>query len=185
MPPASKPKKASRPALLSLGLLLALLLLVFGQSAGASAQSARPALSGDAQTLFRILNHERAKHGLRPLRRSAALDEAARWQSHDMVARAYFEHERPGGPSLARRIRRTGYLAGTGSWAIGENIAWGEGSLSTPESIMQAWMKSPGHRANILRRRFEHVGIGLEPGIPERAGQEGGVTATTDFGARD
>jgi uncharacterized protein YkwD len=159
-------------------------LLVPQHSAARGSPKATSAASPDARSLFRLLNRERVKRGLRPLRRSAALDEAARWQSHDMVARGYFAHERPGGPSLSKRIRKAGYLAGARSWAVGENIAWGEGSYSTPRSIMSSWMKSPGHRANILRRRFEHVGVGLAQGIPGRSGQEG-VTATTDFGARD
>jgi uncharacterized protein YkwD len=183
MSPASN--RASRQAiLLSCVFLLASALLAPHHSAAASGPQATSAASSDARELFRLLNQERANHGLRALRHSAALDESARWQSRDMVARGYFDHQRPGGPSLSQRIRRTGYLSGARSWAVGENIAWGEGSLSSPRSIMEAWMKSPGHRENILRRRFEHVGIGLASGIPEASGQEG-VTATTDFGARD
>jgi uncharacterized protein YkwD len=185
MSPASN-RASNHTRFLCCAFVFALALLAPGHPA-ASARSfdATSASSSDAKAIFRLLNHERVKRGLRPLRHSAALDESAGWQSRDMVARGYFDHSRPGGPSLSQRIRRTGYLSGARSWALGENIAWGEGSLSTPQSIMRAWMKSPGHRANILRRRFKHVGIGLEQGIPERSGQEGGVTATTDFGARD
>jgi uncharacterized protein YkwD len=179
------PKRASRyAALFGCAFLLGSGLLAPHGSVARDGPGASLATSSDARGLFRLLNHERVTRGLRPLRHSAALDEAARWQSRDMVARGYFEHERPGGPSLSQRIRRAGYTAGARSWAVGENIAWGQGSLSTPQSIVRAWMKSPGHRANILRRRFEHVGVGLAPGIPGQSGQEG-VTATTDFGARD
>ena len=118
--------------------------------------------------------------------RAAALDGAARWQSHDMVARGYFDHERPGGPSLVKRIRGTGYLHGARSWAVGENIGWAEGGLSTSRSIVAAWMESSGHRANILNGRYRHIGIGIAYGIPDRraTGQGNGVTVTTDFGAR-
>jgi uncharacterized protein YkwD len=182
---SAAPKRASRRAILiSCAFLLGSCFLAPHHSLAAGFAT-RSASGADARAVFHLLNQERASHGLRPLRRSAALDEAARWQSHDMVARGYFDHERPGGPSLSRRIRRTGYLTGARSWAVGENIAWGEGTLSTPESIMDAWMHSPGHRANILNRRFEHVGIGLQNGIPEEGhGSQDGVTATTDFGAR-
>jgi uncharacterized protein YkwD len=179
------PNRTRRHAvLLSCAFLAASGLLIPQHSPARGSSKATSAASGDSRTLFRLLNRERARHGLRPFRRSAALDEAARWQSRDMVARGYFAHERAGGPSLAQRIRRAGYLAGARSWAIGENIAWGEGPFSTPQSIMRSWMNSLGHRANILRRRFEHVGVGLAQGIPGRSGQDG-VTATTDFGARD
>jgi uncharacterized protein YkwD len=180
------PRKASRLAvLLSCACLLGSALLAPHLSAAAQGPDATAASSSTTRTLFRLLNEERTSHGLRPLRHSAALDEAARWQSHDMVARTYFDHQRPGGPTLSQRIHKSGYLTGAQSWAIGENIAWGTGAYSTPQSIMDSWMKSPGHRANILRRRFEHVGIGLAQGIPEVGGQGGGVTATNDFGARD
>jgi uncharacterized protein YkwD len=184
MSPVSN-RASHRAVLLGCFLLLGLASLAPHLSSAAVHREARSASSSDARELFQLLNHERVKRGLRPLRHSNALDDSARWQSRDMVARGYFDHQRPGGPSLTQRIRRTGYLSGARSWAIGENIAWGEGSLSTPQSIMRSWMKSPGHRENILRRRFEHVGIGLAQGIPEQSGQDGGVTATTDFGARD
>jgi uncharacterized protein YkwD len=185
MSPALTRRASNQAALLSCVFLLVSALFAPHLSAASATQEASAASSGDARAIFRLLNHERVKRGLRPLRHSDGLDEAARWQSRDMVARGYFEHQRPGGPSLSERIRRTGYLTGARNWAVGENIAWGEGSLSTPESIMRAWMNSPGHRANILRRRFEHVGIGLASGTPEQSNKEGAVTATTDFGARD
>ena len=184
MSPARK-RPSQQAALLSCVFLLGSALLAPHLSAAAGSHQARSASSADARAIFRLLNQERVKHGLRPLRHSGNLDEAARWQSRDMVARGYFDHQRPGGPNLSERIRRTGYLSGARSWAVGENIAWGEGSYSTPQSIMRSWMNSPGHKANILRRRFEHVGIGLASGTPEQSGKDGAVTATTDFGARD
>lgn len=172
---------------LSCALLLGPALLSPGQSPAAS-RSAKASGARSAElsrSVLRLLNQERAKRGLGSLRRSAALDKAARWQSHDMVARAYFDHDRPGGPSLAQRIRRTGYLSGARSWSVGENIAWGEGQFSTSKSMVDAWMESSGHRANILNRRYEHVGIGLVSGIPEGGGAgQDAVTITTDFGAR-
>jgi uncharacterized protein YkwD len=100
-----------------------------------------------------------------------------------MVDRGYFDHQRRGGPSLSQRIRRSGYLTRARSWSLGENIAWGEGSFASSQSIVTAWMESSGHRANILRRRYEHIGIGLAVGTPEGGGADA-VTVTTDFGAR-
>jgi len=64
---------------------------------------------------------------------------------------------------------------------VGENIAWGSGSLATPREIERGWMRSPRHRANILSQRFREIGAGVAAGTPERAG---GATYTTDFGTR-
>ena len=127
-------------------------------------------------------NQERAAHGLPLLRESAKLRRAARSHSNDMVARDYFDHDTRGGPDMADRILRTGYARGQG-WSLGENIAWGTGSLATAAEIERAWMESPGHRANILRREFREIGIGIAAGAPMPGGEDG-ATYTADFGVR-
>jgi uncharacterized protein YkwD len=66
---------------------------------------------------------------------------------------------------------------------VGENIAWGSQELATPRSIVNGWMHSPGHRANILNRRFREIGIGVSRGAPE-PGFDRAATYATDFGAR-
>ena len=68
-----------------------------------------------------------------------------------------------------------------GNWTIGENIAWGSGALATPRAIVNGWMHSPGHRANILRASFRDIGIGIRLGAPG-PGLSGGATYVTDFG---
>jgi uncharacterized protein YkwD len=181
----STPRNWLAAALLGCVLLLGLGLLSPGQSSAARHSTAAPVRSAALEgSLLHLLNQQRAKRGLRALRRSTALDRAAGWQSRDMVNRRYFDHKRPGGPSLSQRIRRSGYLSGARGWSLGENIAWGEGSYSTPRSLVSAWMESSGHRANILRRRYEHIGIGIASGTPEGRGGGEAVTVTTDFGAR-
>ena len=62
-------------------------------------------------------------------------------------------------------------------------IGYGEGPTSSPRSMMQSWMNSAPHRANILTPGFRAVGLGVAPGVPGRAGAAGG-TYTTDFGFR-
>jgi uncharacterized protein YkwD len=127
-------------------------------------------------------NQERAAHGLPRLRENAKLRRAARSHSNDMVARDYFDHDTRGGPDMADRILRTGYARGRG-WSLGENIAWGTGSLATAAEIQRAWMESPGHKANILRREFREIGIGIATGAPVDGGEDG-ATYTADFGVR-
>jgi uncharacterized protein YkwD len=133
-----------------------------------------------------LLNSERTKRGLRGLKRNPALDVAARWQSRDMIAHGYFDHQRPGGPNFVERIRRTGYLKGAGRWELGENIAWGEGPRSTPRSIVSGWMKSKHHRENILDVSYRAIGIGvaLDRHDPGYAANPPVLTFTTDFGSR-
>ena len=85
-----------------------------------------------------------------------------------MVANGYFAHEGRNGSRPADRIRSTGYLSRGGAWRIGENLAWGTGELSTPRSIMAAWMHSHGHRANILLPAYREIGFGVIAGNPQR-----------------
>jgi len=130
-----------------------------------------------------LINRARAHRGLRPLRINRRLALAARRHSRDMVRRRYFSHSSLSGVSPLGRIRRTGYLHGARRYLVGENIAWASGSQATPKSIAQAWMRSPGHRANVLRRRFRDVGVGIAEGAPEW-GVLAAVTYTCDFGRR-
>jgi serralysin len=101
-----------------------------------------------------LINQERAKLKLKPLSLSEKLDTAADLHSKDMALKDYFSHTGKDGSSPGTRIKRAGYTQGT-TW--GENIAAGQ---TTPESVVQAWMNSSGHRANILNPKFTHMGLG-------------------------
>jgi uncharacterized protein YkwD len=129
-----------------------------------------------------LLNADRRRHGLRRLRLSRRLSKAARAHSRDMVRRDYFSHTSPSGASFVDRIRRSGYLSGAFTWMVGENLAWGAGSMSSPAQTVRAWMRSPGHRENILTGRFVHIGIGIARGAPASVGGIPAATYTTDFG---
>jgi uncharacterized protein YkwD len=131
-----------------------------------------------------LLNNARARHGLRRLRLQRRLGRAARSHSADMARRGYFSHDSLSGASFLDRIRRSGYLRRARSWMVGENIAWGTGTLSTPRSIVRAWMRSPGHRANILNGRFREIGVGITYNAPVRVAARPAATYTTDFGGR-
>lgn len=126
-----------------------------------------------------LLNRVRSRAGLPPLRLNRRLSRAARRHSRDMVRRRYFAHDSLDGRSPFQRMRATRYVPRNAAWLLGENIGWGSGSLARPASLVRAWMHSPGHRANILNRRFRDVGIGIAVGAPVGGG---GTTYTTDFG---
>jgi uncharacterized protein YkwD len=131
-----------------------------------------------------LLNRTRRAHHLKGLRLSLRLGRAASGHSVEMARTKYFSHNSRSGASFIDRIRRSGYLSRARRWAVGENIAWGTGRLSTPRSIVAAWMRSPGHRANILRGSYRQIGIGISFGAPVRVATRSGATYTTDFGMR-
>ncbi len=135
------------------------------------------------RALLCLLNQARREHGLRPLRSNPRLLRAAERHSRSMVTLGFFSHVDPLGLSSLERIRRTGYLRHARAWSCGENIGYGEGPTSSPRSMMQSWMNSAPHRANILTAAFREVGLGGVPGIPGRAAAGGG-TYTTVFGFR-
>ena len=131
-----------------------------------------------------LLNRQRRLHHLKGLRRSKRLSRAARGHSVEMARVHYFSHNSRSGASFVDRIKRAGYLRGARRWSVGENIAWGTGSLATPRSIVRAWMHSPGHRANILAPQFRNIGIGISFGAPVQIAARTKATYTTDFGMR-
>jgi uncharacterized protein YkwD len=130
----------------------------------AAATSASSARVGAAVRC--LVNAQRAARGMHPLRASGDLRRAARLHAVDMVRRRYFDHVSPDGRTMAQRVKRTGYLSGARRWALGEDIGWGSGTAASAAGIVDVWMKSPGHRAVILDRRFREVGLGVARGIP-------------------
>jgi uncharacterized protein YkwD len=131
-----------------------------------------------------VLNAQRARNGLRPLRLNPQLSSAAQRHAGDMARRNYFSHSSLGGATFVDRIRRAGYLRRARRWTVGENLAWGIGPRSTPRSIMSSWMRSPGHRANVLSASFREIGLGVTADAPVRGGGRPAATYAADFGAR-
>ena len=145
---------------------------------GANEEPTAVSLGVTERATFCLINRERTTRGIRKLRRNPRLDLASRRHARSMAARNFFEHG-----NFVGRIRSAKYLQGARGWRLGENIAWGSGTLSTPNEIVDAWMESPGHRANILQRGFREIGIGIARGTPNRS-YEDGATYATDFGTR-
>ena len=101
------------------------------------------------------------------LKDNAKLRKAAVGHSNDMVADGYFDHTSLNGDTFVDRILDAGYAKRNDGWTIGENLAWGTGELSTPQAIMNAWMNSAGHKANILKKAYKEVGIAVRLGVAE------------------
>ena len=106
------------------------------------------------QDILELVNEERSSRGLGILTLSQKLDAAADLHAQDMATNYYAtNHTGSDSSNLATRITRSGY-----EWTIiGENLAAGQTSAS---SVVQAWMNSTGHRANILNSNFTHLGLG-------------------------
>ncbi len=131
-----------------------------------------------------LVNHRRRVRGLPRLRLNRRLSRAAVWHSHDMVRRHYFGHVSRNGRDVVDRLRRARYLRRQSSWMVGENLAWGSGSWGTPRHIVRSWMRSYGHRRNMLNGRFREIGIGVILGSPVRKTDAPAATYTTTYGYR-
>jgi uncharacterized protein YkwD len=145
---------------------------------GPTAQTSTVALANAALCL---VNQERTSRGLRPLKSNRRLSKAAGGHARDMVARGYFSHDSANGASFVDRIRKAGYVPARAFPSLGEDLAWGSGPLGTPREIVQGWMNSPGHRANILDPKFREGGMGVAFG--DVGVGEDGVTYALDFGS--
>jgi uncharacterized protein YkwD len=132
-----------------------------------AADAARLGITHDEdieQAILSLVNAERLKAGLKSaLQPEATLQETAREHSDDMFIRSYFDHNDPDGLSSSDRIAiRHRHLIGLTS----ENIWQGTYSdlgdkKKIAKEIMNAWMHSPGHRANILNPAYTHLGVGV------------------------
>jgi uncharacterized protein YkwD len=130
-------------------------------------------LDAKEERTLRLHNRARESRGIRPLCVHPALTRAARSHSADMIRKDRLWHG-----NVGRRLKRFGYHWRT----YGENIALGSGSRGSPKSIFRNWMKSRGHRSNILNRRFREIGIGVDTGTFK--GTKGVTMYTVDFGTR-
>ncbi|KKM10646.1 hypothetical protein SY88_13460 [Clostridiales bacterium PH28_bin88] len=114
-------------------------------------------LNAFEQKVVELVNAERVKNGLQPLQQYGELSRVARFKSEDMRDNNYFGHQSPTYGSPFDLIKKFGI---TYRYA-GENLAAGQ---QTPEAVVQAWMGSSGHRANILNPNYTHIGVGYAAG---------------------
>lgn len=108
--------------------------------------------------VYTFTNSERTQRGLRALGSNAKLDTVAQIRMKDMFANQYFEHVSPKGDSASKEADTVQYEY----ISLGENIALG--NFKDDNALVQAWMNSPGHRANILNSKFTEIGIAVGKG---------------------
>ena len=110
--------------------------------------------SVQAQAVLRLVNQERSKQGLSALTLDKRLNTAAQKKAEDMRDKNYFDHQSPtyGSPFDLMRSEGINYQT------AGENIAAGQQSA---QAVMESWMNSSGHRANILNKNYKQLGVGF------------------------
>lgn len=103
--------------------------------------------------VIRLVNEIRKQNGLQPLTANWELSRVARYKSQDMVDKRYFSHTSPTYGTPFQMIKAFGLSYRT----AGENIAYG---YATPKAVVDGWMNSSGHRANILNASYKQIGVG-------------------------
>ena len=145
------------------------IVLVFGVSSVVALAQPQSALGWDAGSfssssesqLVSLTNRARANAGLRSLKVDSRLTSVARWRSKDMITRDYFSHTIPGYGKVWDKLHAIGYCY----VVAGENIGWNTyPDDSATAAIQDMFMGSPGHRANILGKTWDVVGIGAYKG---------------------
>ncbi|MGK5738850.1 CAP domain-containing protein [Micromonospora sp. URMC 103] len=123
-------------------------------STGSTTAAPATGVSAQAREVVDLVNAERAKAGCNPVSIDDKLMTAAQGHSQDQADHQDMSHDGSDGSDPGERIERVGY-----EWrTYGENVAWNQ---KTPAAVMDAWMNSPGHRANILNCAFTEIGVGI------------------------
>jgi uncharacterized protein YkwD len=131
------------------------------------------------QAMRCLMDFARARAGLGALEDSQQLDLSAQEKGADVLRCDSFSHTACD-REFAYWISQVGYISRS-CWHVGENLAWGTGAFGTVRSIFQAWMRSPGHRQNVLGN-YEDLGLSLEVG--ELGGHFETAVWTAHFGSR-
>jgi uncharacterized protein YkwD len=142
-------------------------------------------LSALESSLLVRVNAVRRRHGLGLLKISRGLMAAADYHSQQMIQHGFFEHESRDGGAFWKRVQRFYGSSGFRSWEVGENLAYGSPDLGALATV-RMWMNSPGHRENLLSRRWREIGLGAVH-VESAGGEFGGspvTVITADFGAR-
>lgn len=139
---ASKPSTSSKPSSSSQG------------STSSTPASTSGSYSSFQNQVVQLVNQQRAANGLKALTVNSSLTKTATLKSEDMAKLNYFDHQSPTYGSPFDMMKQYGITYRS----AGENIAMGQ---KTPQQVMDGWMNSPGHRANILNSSYTQIGVGI------------------------
>ncbi|WP_272819107.1 CAP domain-containing protein [Scytonema hofmannii] len=108
-------------------------------------------------TIRQDINKVRVKYGLKPLQNNEKLVQIARRYSREMAEKNFFSHTGANGSTLSQRAQSGGIIY----WVVGENLFKSTNIRRPVPVAVDGWMKSPGHRENILRPIFKETGVGV------------------------
>jgi uncharacterized protein YkwD len=132
-----------------------------------------------------LINGIRAAHHMRALHANRELSHVAASQVTHMVHADYFADVRPTGQTPLSLVAVTRYPAHAADFAVGQNIAWGTGSYTTPAHIVAEWMASPPHRMILLATEFRDAGVAVTPAVPTvLSANRLGATYAIELGVR-
>jgi serralysin len=139
-----------------------------------AAHAASPRMDRMERKVVRLINHRRARAGLRAVRLSVPLARAADFHTREMLAGDYFAHPSRNGGSFSTRIHRF-----TGARRVGETLAWmSRCRRGAARVVVSMWMQSPPHRAILMSGSFHRVGLGRRTG---HLGNRRACVVTGDF----
>jgi uncharacterized protein YkwD len=140
-----------------------------------------------ASTISCVINERRHASGLKGLKHNHRLRRSALRHTRDMIAYHYFAHQGETRPTLLDRVTRAKYFQGAATGLYAENLAVGPLERATARGIVDAWMQSPHHKANMLDARLTEVGVGATLTGPDPAfyPEHDAAVYTADFGRRD
>lgn len=178
-----------RPFLALMSTCVALLAAAAPASAACANADTVPTAANLAEiraALICLHNEARKARNVALLSADARLTTAAQAHADDMVAQRYFAHDSPSGLDPFERMRHTGYIGRGIVWNAGETIAWASGSLTTPRSVMNSWMRATSQRLTLVAPDFRDIGVGIALGAPVERDPNASpaVTYTVDYGWR-
>jgi uncharacterized protein YkwD len=139
----------------------------------------KPKTKAIIKALLCVMNEQRKLAGAKPLKLSKKLASAALAHTRAMVAGQFFAHQGPKETALGNRLKKSKYRG-----AAGENLAAGSSTLASPVAIVNGWMHSDIHKANLLSKRWRTVGVGFLALYPLATAAQPVATITADFGVK-
>jgi uncharacterized protein YkwD len=136
-----------------------------------------------------LINEQRALNHMKALRQNGLLQDSAWIYVTSQLSGEFFGHHgsvdgREGASTPIKRLRFLGYIPPGKRWIVGEDLRQATLGTDTPALVVQAWMDSPPHRAEILKAKYEDIGVDAEPGIANSFPVITGVTVAAEFGFR-
>jgi uncharacterized protein YkwD len=146
----------------------------------AGAGSTKGTKAQAAGAIFCLVNEQRARHGLPPLRNNGRLARVAAVHARDIVRYQFIGHDSPSHGSLLQRVKRSGYGRNR-RLTFGEILGAGMLRWSAPRSIVREWMRRHIHRTAILYPKFRAMGVGVARGMPSRNRKRSGRSFVITF----